>query len=170
MVRDSCSCQKARFSLAENELTLRTQCGNAACMIGMEMCEKYRPRVNIQTGELRRQIFAWLLAVGHAIDPIKELHSLCVIAVGRMFREGVVEARVNEEVSEARMMDPMNQNSKISRQMIALCLLGAGRIQIQTSVHVDNTGLKGNQGNITRISQHIVPVCERGGRNLIGCN
>src|SRR5215469_5331035 len=130
MVRDSCSCQKARFSLAENELSLWTQSGNAPCVIGMEMCEKYRPRMNIQAGELRRQIFAWLLAVGHAIDPIKELHRFGVVAVRRVFREGVVEACVDEEVSEARMVYPMNQNGKVSRRMIALGLLGACRIQI----------------------------------------
>src|SRR5262252_8766721 len=121
MVRDSGSCQKARFGLAENELSLWIQCGNAACVIGMEMGEKYCPRVNVQTGELRRQIFASLLAVRHAIEPIEELHRLGVIAVRRMFREGVVESCVDEEVSEAGMVYPMNQNCEISRHMIAFC-------------------------------------------------
>src|SRR5215469_3597448 len=124
MVRDCGSSQKARFNLAKNELRLWIQRGNAACMVRMEVREKYRPRVNVQKRELRREIFAWLLAIGHAIDPIKELHRLGVIAVRRMFREGVVEARVDEYVSEAWMMYPMNQNGKIARRMIALGLFG----------------------------------------------
>ena len=56
MVRDSGPCQKARFSLAEDELSLWLQCRNAAGVIGVEMCEIHRPRMNLQTGELRRQI------------------------------------------------------------------------------------------------------------------
>ena len=79
-------------------------------MIGMEMCEKYSSRVNVQTVELRRKVLALLLTIGHAIDPIEELHSLGVIAVRRMFREGAVEACVDEEIPEAGMMYPMNQN------------------------------------------------------------
>jgi hypothetical protein len=58
VVRYSGSCQKARFELAENELSLWTQCGNTSGVIGMEMCEKYCPRVNVQTRELRRKILA----------------------------------------------------------------------------------------------------------------
>jgi hypothetical protein len=117
---------------------------------------------------LCREIFARLLAIGHAIGSIEELHRLGVIAVRRVFREGVVEARVDEEVSEAGMVNPMNQSGKISRFMIALCLLGACWIQIQTSVHVNRAGLKGNERNIARMAQHIAPVCECDGRNLIG--
>lgn len=89
-------------------------------MIGMKMCEKHCPRMNIETDELRPQIFSWQLVVGHAIDPIEELHRLCVIAVRGMFREGVVETCVDEEVSEAGVVDPMDQNSEISWRMIAL--------------------------------------------------
>jgi hypothetical protein len=32
---------------------------------------------------------------------------------------------------------------------------------------VDNTGLKGGYKNVTRMRQHVVPVCECGGRNRI---
>ncbi len=39
MVRDSGSRQKARFGLAENELSLGIGCGNAAGVSGMEMRE-----------------------------------------------------------------------------------------------------------------------------------
>ena len=85
-----------------------------------------------------------------------------------MLREGVVETSVDEEVSEAGMVYPMNQNGEISRRMIAIGLFGACRIEVQTSVHVDDAGLKGNQRNITRMAQHIVPVCECGGRHLVG--
>jgi hypothetical protein len=54
--------------------------------------------VNAQAGELCRQIFTRLLPVGDAVDPIEEPHRLGVIAVRRMFREGVVETCVDQEV------------------------------------------------------------------------
>src|SRR5215470_9226203 len=66
-------------------------------------------------------------------------------------------------------MYPMNQNSEISRCMIALCLFWACRIQVQTSIHVDHAGLKGKQRDLTRMLQGIAPVRKCGGKNLIGC-
>src|SRR5215813_6316874 len=67
-------------------------------------------------------------------------------------------------------MYPMNQNREISRRMIALCLFWVCRIQVQTSIHVDHAGLKGNQRDLTRMLQRIAPVHKCGGRNLIGCD
>src|SRR5215831_16386554 len=77
--------------------------------------------------------------------PGRELHPLKSSAFhGALFREGIVEACVDKEVSETGMVYPMNQNGEISRHMIALCLFGACWIQVQTSVHVDNASLKRN--------------------------
>src|SRR5215813_5538275 len=64
-------------------------------------------------------------------------------------------------------MYPMNQNREISRCMIALCLSWAFRIQVETSIHVDHAGLKGNQRDLTRMLQRIAPSHKCGGRNLI---
>ena len=55
-----------------------------------------------------------------------------------MFREGVVEARVDQEISGVGMVHPVNQHSKITRHMIAVGLLRAGRVKVQTRVHMDN--------------------------------
>src|SRR5450755_3635229 len=109
----------------------------------MEMREEHRLRVNVEGGKLRREIPTWLLPVGDAVDPIEEPHRFGVIAVWRMFREGAVEASVDQEVSEAGMMDPVHQHGEIPRRMIARGLFGACRVEVQTSVHVDYAGLKG---------------------------
>jgi len=69
-------------------------------VIGVKMREERRLRVNIQARELLCQIHARLLPVGHAVGPIEQLHRLGVIAVRWMFREGVVEARVDQKVAE----------------------------------------------------------------------
>ena len=168
MVCDGGARQKVRFGLAEDKFSLWIQRGNTSGVIGMEVREKYLLRANIQMGKLRREIFASWLVVGHAIDPIVEFHRLGVVAVRRMARKGVIESCVDEEVSEARMVYPMNENSEIAGRMIALSLLRACRIQVETSIHVDNAGPEGNHRNIARMAQHLVPVCERGGRNVIG--
>jgi len=107
------------------------------------MCEEHRLRVNVQARELCRQVHARLLPVGHTVGPIEELHRLGVTAVGRMFREGVVETRVDQEVSEAGMVYPVNQHGEIARHMVAVGLPGACRVEVQARVHVDNAGLKG---------------------------
>jgi hypothetical protein len=60
-----------------------------------------------------------------------------------MFREGLVEARVDQEVSEVGMVYPVNQDGEIAWRMVAVGLFGACRVEVQTSVHVDNAGLKG---------------------------
>jgi hypothetical protein len=112
-------------------------------MIGVEMREEHRLRVNVQARELCRQVHARLLPVGNAVGPIEQLHRLGVIAVGRMLREGVVEARVDQEVSEAGMVYPMHQYGEIARNMVAVGLPGACRVEVQARVHVDNAGLKG---------------------------
>src|ERR1035438_4240144 len=92
VVRDGGARQKAGFGLAENKLGLGPESGNAPGMIGVEMREEHRLRVNVQARELCRQVHARLLPVGNAVGPIEQLHRLGVIAVGRMLREGVVEA------------------------------------------------------------------------------
>src|SRR5262249_5063896 len=84
-----------------------------------------------------------------------------------MFREGVVEAAVDQEVPEIGMMYPMHQHCEIARVMIAVRLPGACRIEVQTGVHVDNSSLQGRDGNVTRMRQHIAPVREHGSRNRI---
>jgi hypothetical protein len=143
MIRDSGPCQRASFGLAENKLGLSAECGNAAGVIGMEMGEKHRLRLNVQARELRRQICTRLLPVGHAVNPVEELHRIGVITVRRMFGEGVVEARVDQEVSKVWMVYPVHQHGEIARPMIAVGLPGACRVEVQTRVHVDNSGLKG---------------------------
>ncbi len=47
------------------------------------------------------------------------------VAIRRMFREGVVEARVDQEISEARVVYPVNRHGEIARHMIASGLPGA---------------------------------------------
>src|SRR5262245_66448006 len=126
----------------------------------MEVREKHGLWVNVAVGELRGQICARLLPVRHAVDPIEQLHSLGVIAIRWMFREGVVEAAVDQEVSETRMVYPMYQRCEIARNMIAVGLLGACGVEVQTSVHMDNAGPKGSDGNVTRMLQYIVQVRE----------
>ena len=85
-----------------------------------------------------------------------------------MFRERVIESCVDEEVAGAWMAHPMNRNGQISRRMIALGLFGTLRIQIQTSIHVDHAGLKGDYMNSAGMSQHVGPVRESGVGNAIG--
>jgi hypothetical protein len=74
-------------------------------VIGMEMLEKHRLRVNPPARQLRLQIFTRFLPG--------------IIAVRRMFREGVVEASVDQEVSETGMAHPMNQHGEIARGAIS---------------------------------------------------
>src|SRR6516165_342548 len=108
----------------------------------MKMREENCLRMNVEACELSRQVFSALLAVGDAIHPIEKLHRLGVTAIRRIFRKRVIETRIHKEVSKARMVYPMNQYGEIPWPMIASRLLGAFRIQIQTSVHMDNTGLE----------------------------
>ncbi len=89
------------------------------------------------------QVHARLLPVGHAVGPIEQLHRPGVISVGRIFREGVVEARVDQEVAEAGMVYPVNQYGEVARRMVAVGLPGACRVEVQARVHVDDAGLKG---------------------------
>jgi hypothetical protein len=84
-----------------------------------------------------------------------------------MFRKGVVEARVDQEVSEVGMVHPMHQHGEIARHVIAVGLLGACGVEVETCIHVDDAGLKGRQGDVTRMRHDIIPVCECGGRNPI---
>ena len=51
-----------------------------------------------------------------------------------MLREGVVEARVDQEIAEAGMVYPVNQHSEIARPMVAVGLLGACRVEVQARV------------------------------------
>jgi carboxymethylenebutenolidase len=89
---------------------------------GVEMRDKHRLRVRVQACELRREINTRLLPIGQAIDPIEQPHRLGVIAVRRMFREGIIEARIDQEVSEAGMAYPVNQHGEVARHMIAVGL------------------------------------------------
>ncbi len=84
------------------------------------MCEEHCLRVNVQARELCPQVHARLLPVGHVVGPIEELHRFGVVAVGRMFREGVVESRVDQEVAEAGMVYPVNQHGEIARRVVAV--------------------------------------------------
>jgi hypothetical protein len=84
-----------------------------------------------------------------------------------MFSEGIVEARVDQEVAEAGMVYPVNQHSEIARRMIAVSLLRACGVEVQTSVHVHNAGPKGSYGYVTRMRQHVVPTGEGGGRKRV---
>jgi len=86
------------------------------------MRDKHRLRVRVQACELRREINTRLLPIGQAIDPIEQPHRLGVIAVRRMFREGIIEARIDQEVSEAGMAYPVNQHGEVARHMIAVGL------------------------------------------------
>ena len=54
--------------------------------------------------------------------------------------------------------------------MVAVGLLGACRVEVQTSVHVDNAGPKGSHGNVTRMREHIVPGREGRRRHRIRCD
>jgi hypothetical protein len=87
-----------------------------------------------------------------------------------MFRERVVEARIDQEVSEAGMVYPVHQRFEIARHMIAVGLPWACGVEVKTSVHVDDTGPKSSYGNITRMREHIVPVRECSVRNWIRRN
>src|ERR1700683_702417 len=109
------------------------------------MGEEQRLTAEVQTRELRPQIQARFLPVGDAVGPSEELHRLGVAAVGRMFGEGVVEARVDQEVAEAGMVYPVNQHGEIARRMVAVGLPGARWVEVQARVHVDNAGLKRRQ-------------------------
>src|SRR5262245_55740144 len=68
------------------------------------------------------------------------------------------------------MVYPMRQHCEIARNMIAVGLPWACRVEVQTSVHVDNAGAKGSDGNFTRMRQHIVPGRECRRRNRIRCD
>jgi hypothetical protein len=61
-----------------------------------------------------------------------------------MLCERVVETRVDQKVAKTGMVYPVHQYGEIARHMIAIGLSGARGIEIQTSVHVDNAGLKGS--------------------------
>jgi len=84
-----------------------------------------------------------------------------------MLREGVVEAGIDQKVSEAGMVYPVDQHGEIARPMIAIGLLGACRVEVQAGVHVDNAGLNGHYGDVTGMRQYVVPVGKRRGRNRI---
>src|SRR6516164_146311 len=123
--------------------------------------------MNVQSYELGSQIFTLALPVGHSVDPIEQRHRLCVIAVRRVFCEGIVEPRIDEEIPKARMMYPMDKNGEISRHVIALGLFRTPRIQVQTGIHVDNAGLNGNERYIAGVAQDIVPTGECRGMDFI---
>src|SRR5215510_3519910 len=167
MVRDNRSREKAWFEFTEDELCLRIQRRNAARVVWMKMCKEHCLWVNVQSDELGSQIITLALPVGHAVGPIEQSHRLCVITVRRVFREGVVEPRIDEEIPKARMMCPMHKSGKISRHVIALGLFRTLRIQVQTGIHVDNTGLNGNERDIAGVSQDVVPTGECRGRDFI---
>ena len=85
-----------------------------------------------------------------------------------MFREGFVEARVDQKVTKLWMVYPVHQYREIARSMVAVGLLRACRIEVQARVHMDNAGLQRRERNVTRMRKHIVPVGEGSGRNWIG--
>jgi len=65
------------------------------------------------------------------------------------------------------MVYRVNHHGEIARHMVAVGLLRACRVQVQTSVHVDHAGPKSGYGNVARVRQHIVPVSECGRRNRV---
>src|SRR5215813_11922190 len=109
----------------------------------MEVREEHRLGVNVHARELSTQICAGLLPIGYAVDPIEQSHRFGVAAIRRMFRERVVKARVDQEVSEFGMVYPVNKHTEIARPMMTVRLPGALGVEVETSVHVDNTGLNG---------------------------
>jgi hypothetical protein len=58
------------------------------------------------------------------------------------------------------MVDPVNQRGKIARHMIAVRLPGTCRVEVQTGVHVDDSGLKSGQRDVAWMRQHIAPIGE----------
>jgi hypothetical protein len=169
VICDSGSRQKAKFGLSENQLSLGPECRDARGVIWMQMREKHRLWMNIVMRELRRQVCAGHLPVRDAIDPIEQPHRFGVIAIRWVSGEGVIEGGVDQEVSEAGMVYPMRQRSQISRNVIAVGLPGACRIEVQARVHVYSPGPKGGYGNLTRMRQNIVPVRECRRKNRIRC-
>jgi hypothetical protein len=84
-----------------------------------------------------------------------------------MLRERIVKSSVNQEVSELGMAYPVNEYGEIARRVITFSLLGASRVEVQTSVHMNDTGPKGADGNSGRMLQHILPVSEGRGRRRV---